>query len=179
MSKTCKVQWRLEPDGATKSWRCVAHLTPTIWFNEAITSCYYSNCSGRPDTGKPLTQEEIRVYHLTKSLEKEHLEKISNPSVEPISCCLSPICGKEIPKESKSTRYCSENCRKNYSRHKMKAIRAEKLLEEKKPMCLAVGCPNRVSDKKGGKGILDKKYCSENCRKRAYRQRQKGVVQSK
>ncbi len=173
MSKECKVQWKIESDGLTKSWRCMAHLTPTIWFNEASKSCYYANCCGRSDAGKPLNQEELRVHKLTKTLEKEYLDNGGLPLVKNsvVYYCLSPLCGKEIPKGKNSTRYCSENCRKNYSRHKMRAIKAEKLLEDKIPKCQAVGCPNKLSDKKGGKGIMDKKYCSENCRKRAYRQR--------
>lgn len=179
----CLASWKLDPDGSTKRWKCRNHIMSTAWFSETQTKCYYSTCTGRSDTGKPLSKSELEVIELKRSLEKEFSESVVASTSTPH--CIVINCNKPIPAGRNSTLYCSENCRKNASRQRKKGLlpplqSATPTPTQPEPPpppppaptkleageCLCVGCSNKV---------VDTKYCSSYCRKKAFKQRTRGI----
>lgn len=200
MSRDCRVQWRLEEDGTNKSWRCVAHLTPTSWVCEAIHKCYYANCPGRSNTGKPLTKEEMNIHKLRRELEEDFIRKGTPPKTTPpqptppqptastsatpkpnpsapttIHYCSVERCKKPIPPTRKSVKYCSENCRKNAFREKKKK-QPPTPPSPPTPIHIPPILQTSVCQCVGcSNTVTTTKYCSSYCRKKAFKQRLRGI----
>ena len=74
------------------------------------------------------------------------------------------ICGKEFESQQPQAIYCSDECREEAARRRMKSQRSEKKLKEKI-------CP--ICGKKFMTPANNRKYCSDECSKEANRRNMK------
>lgn len=186
----CPVRWYID-DLGKKKWVCFAHLAPYSRHNESSETCWYSTCPGRSMVGYPYTEEELNEMKAKKAKEAiKKAEKVIQVQ-EPKLKCANYGCGNLVASNRK--KYCSDKCRKQKSRAdyekrnpnrkkssikvaptsppKIEPPKTKKTPVKPKPtdICTSIICDNKVPPNR-------KAYCSDICRKRAYRQRQKGLL---
>lgn len=178
----CPVKWFIN-DLGEKKWVCFAHLAPYTRHRENSETCWYSTCPGRSMFGYPLTKEELEARK-SEQAKKKIMEVEKNLQDLPVKTCNNYKCNEKVSSSRK--RYCSDKCRLQKARsdyearnpnRKSKSNRVEKRKEqpisppkpfkpEPSEVCSSISCENKVTKTR-------KSYCSDNCRKRAYRERKK------
>lgn len=183
----CPVKWFIN-DLGEKKWVCFAHLAPYTRHREKSETCWYSTCPGRSMVGYPLTEKELKARK-SEQAKKKIREAEKSLQEAPVKTCNNYKCNEKVSSSRK--RYCSDKCRlqkarsdyesRNPNRKSKSKItpqvekRKEQPISPPKPfkpepseVCSSTTCVNKVSKTR-------KSYCSDNCRKRAYRQRKKGM----
>lgn len=182
-SGKCPVKWFIN-DLGEKKWVCFAHLAPYTRHREKSENCWYSNCPGRSMVGYPLTEEELKARKSEQAKKKiKEAEVLIKENL--VETCNNYGCVSKVASSRK--RYCSDKCRLQKARsdyesrnpNRRSKPKVEKRKEQPatppkpfKPepsgLCSSITCENKVPKTR-------KSYCSDNCRKRAYRQRKKGM----
>ena len=187
--RECPVRWFIDELGK-KKWVCPGRLV-SHKHSEHEERCWYINCPGRSMSCYPYTLEEIE-QRKAQSARKTIKENESSIECEPTLVCANYGCTKQVGHKRKL--YCSDVCRKQKARTDYEArnpnrkrdkssqnvtppqpvpppveIKVVITPQDTSSKCSSITCENLVPPNR-------KSYCSDNCRKRAYRQRKAGLA---
>ena len=185
----CPVKWFINELGE-KKWICSAHFAPYTRHKEKSEKCWYSTCPGRSMAGYPLSEEELKARKSKQAKKKiKETELLIQTQESAVESCNNYGCVNKVASSRK--RYCSDKCRlqksrsdyelRNPNRRSKPKVEKRKELPVTPPkpfkpesveICTSTICENKVTKTR-------KVYCSDNCRKRAYRQRRKKEEEKK
>lgn len=174
----CLVRWKKE--GKECIWGCIKQLQSPI-MPEDMDKCFLTNCRGRSRWSPSPRQVEERLKEIEEEKRRKEEEE-KRAEAEKNLCEWCKV--KEIADGRK--KYCSDTCRKRYSRSRHRD-KIKKIILPPRPPHIPAPLPtapdNKCShvpcDKEKAEG---RKYCSDRCRlaasRRAYRMRAKAFRRS-